>query len=1477
MSRIRSGELITGVVVAILMAVTVPLSSSSAADASSVSLSIEASHTQISQSGTICFPVPECTGIEAEFSVDGRPLAMSLVKTAYIRDQRIAVFRADGDVPEAGEIQINLDFDEASGPARVDAGPLTRTCQEILTGYGRASAPGPLSGAGTATRCQSLNDCADAGADILLIMGHAIRLSAYVDSIGRHWAETMGLNVAIIDVDRISAYSPVMVRDFIKDLYNTASAEHFGDGHLGFVILLGDAYEDDNVTRMVPHYDGYGGDTEASDHFYACIKGDDEFEDIMIGRIPVGNELELAYYYAKLTSYSPLPVEDWTKSFLFAGGCFFALKQDYVNLFDSLAVYLPPDIHDARYYRYDFPNTDPGDAQAIQAMVDSLEDGHLFVMYCGHADRWDWGGRFERVFGSGYIPGLANADRLPIILSIACYSGWFDNTEYTFSDGGVDCFAERLLTNPGGGAVACLASSRNTGGGASTAFTSEIIKAAYVNGSTYLGELMLEAKTRHLCHLGNIDYVRQFNLFGDPCLNFVLNQEPVTQPDLVLRPYHVKVSPEFIRNGETVTVTAVVWNAGGTGIAEFDVALYDGDPGAGGELVGIETLTDFWGWERRWVEFDIPDAQGGALDIHLVADPAEMIPEIDEDNNTTSVETYVYPCQAGFPVKLGEDVKGQVLADLDADDDLDILVTSGGTLAQALTYDGNTMWIRENLGQEEWFDNIEPAACDLNGDGATEVVVTTKSAVMVLEGATGNTIWQRFTDNASVSPVVADLDYDGSFEVLLATYNFMNAKIYAFNTQGGYRWIYSLPGSFGAITSLVCGDFDQDGYLEIMMTGAGETSNLRCFSCSDDPDEQPHSLWTSELTSQGVACAVGADMERNGELEIIAASGNNVYIVEAMTGQILDTVELPQPVACLSIADTDNDEVLEIICTSEMGYLYRIDGSEVVLEKDLGGTPVRAPITTDLDADGTTEIICSLREGKVCIITPTGADFMAPVPIRDMCYSTPIAGDIDSDGRIEVFAGSVDSVLFALDLGIQGGRSEWPCAGASGIRMGIYAQPFTGMFTDDYVLYGRVDIVGDVVIDEGSQLTIERGTDIRMVSQDIYGGGASAEMCEIFVEGDLVCRGSSLCPVTLTGLAYPDEPGTWMGIMVQDEGTATITKTHIRNAVTGIDCRNSNVYLSESEISNCIMAVKVDGTSPVLDNNELFDNTYAVSANGGSPVMVGNYMYHNSYAGVVMSDGCTAVMDRNVISNTTSGSGLACYNSTPTILPGNKFEHNALNGIYLGTSSPVIDSCYVAFNGDCGIKVAMSSYPVIGKTSIVGNRFGIAIYNNSNPVLGEDFAGLGGLNDIRDNQLLAIKNYTANIIMAQMNWWGTDTPDPGLFMGPVDYSMWLTSAPAGVDDIDPAESGLFNLYPNPFAHQINLSFSISSRDVPLEVSIYDVRGKLVKKIFATDEPGVAEVAWDGTDSRGHRVASGTYLIAVRSPSKCRTRKVVVLR
>jgi hypothetical protein len=84
-------------------------------------------------------------------------------------------------------------------------------------------------------------------------------------------------------------------------------------------------------------------------------------------------------------------------------------------------------------------------------------------------------------------------------------------------------------------------------------------------------------------------------------------------------------------------------------------------------------------------------------------------------------------------------------------------------------------------------------------------------------------------------------------------------------------------------------------------------------------------------------------------------------------------------------------------------------------------------------------------------------------------------------------------------------------------------------------------------------------------------------------------------------------------------------------------------------------------------------------------------------------------------------------------------------------------------------------------------------------------------------------------------------------------------------------------YPNPFNPSTTISFSVArSSDVTL--SIFDVRGGLVKTLLrGRREAGVHRVPWDGTDSRGSRVASGVYFYRLTAGSFRETRKMVLLR
>jgi hypothetical protein len=1469
-SWIKSGELRFGVVMAIIV-ITIPIGLFAGGGTASRELTAPVDRLTGPTGTRVALPLPRSEGWAVEFAAGGLPLESELIETAYIRNQRIGVFDLGGLPGGDDPLDIRITYPASAGKLCVDAGPLSRLCSSVLAGYSPPASTRELGGPpGTVTRCRNLNECKDCGPDLLMIVGDCIYSSTFVDSLAELWSERMGLNVAAINVSNISLFSPVEIRNFIRDLYSYQCAEHFGDGHLGFVVLLGDAYEDDLTTAMVPEYDGYGGTSEASDHFYACVSGTDDYEDLMIGRIPVGNTAELESYYYKLAGYAPLPEAAWTKKIHMAAGCYYFSNDDYVTYFDSLSAYVPEDFTASRFYRYDYPASSPGDAQAMQAMEDSLNAGKLFVLYSGDGDKWDWGGLNERVFRSNQIPDLVNGDRLPIVFSISCGNGWFDNITDTYDDGGVDCLAERLLLAEDKGAIACLASSRAAGGGASEDFFPRVIKAAFVNGSSYLGELILEAKTQHLINLGKVEFVRQFNLFGDPCLNFVLHNLPLAFPDLVLRPFDAGIGPEFPKPGETVDITAEIWNASGVAIEEFDVGLYSAHPDSGGVLIGTQTIEDYWPWERRSVTFSVSEVEMGVATACLVVDPAGSISELDETNNTVELTGYIYPCEAGFPVKISDRVEGQAVSDLDGDGIPDILVTSGGTHAQAVSAQGVTLWMRDDLGMEEWFEGIEPCVFDLNGDGAVEAIVTTRSAIIVLEGATGNTLWKRYTDYAAVTPVVSDLDGDGSFEIVMASYTSPFSKIYAFDASGTTLWIHDLPTFYERITDLVVCDIDLDGVMEIAYcTNYG---NLACLRTTNPPTEE----WNTPCFDCEFSAMVAGDLERNGSLELVAACDSLVFVMNVNSGSVKSTVPLPTSVSHVSLGNLDEDLELEIVLTSQCGRVLQVDDEEVVLDLETS-SPLAGPASlADIDGDGTIETIVALESGKIRILKPGGTDLIPPVPMRGACCSEPTAMDVDLDGNIEVVAGSTDSLLFVLDLGNEGGLVEWACKGGTGTRSGLYAQPIYGNLTSDLALSGRLDAVGDIFVGAGVTLTLRRGTILRFVQDGVFSSGSADGQCEIIVEGSLVASGLKPSGIKLQPAVYPFTSDQWAGILVWPEGEATLSNTIITGAVTAVECESDDICLSECDITGCIMGIKCNGSSPHVDSNHLSGNDYGISATGGAPVIAANVLEENRYAGILLSGSSGAVLEDNRIASTTEGHGLSVYSSSPEILGGNRIESNSLCGIYLSNSSPAIDSCWVAYNGDCGIKAAYYSAPVVSKTSIVGNRYGVGAYIYADPILGDPQAGLGCDNDIRQNTQYAVYNATLNEIRAQENWWGTDSPDPSLFAGQVDFSNWLILSPAGIDDMEPG-GFLLGVRPNPFSTRISLSLEVSSRDVPLRAAVYDVRGRLVRNLPAIEATGPADLVWDGRDSYGSRVASGSYIMVLSTPRTSVTRKLILLR
>ena len=84
--------------------------------------------------------------------------------------------------------------------------------------------------------------------------------------------------------------------------------------------------------------------------------------------------------------------------------------------------------------------------------------------------------------------------------------------------------------------------------------------------------------------------------------------------------------------------------------------------------------------------------------------------------------------------------------------------------------------------------------------------------------------------------------------------------------------------------------------------------------------------------------------------------------------------------------------------------------------------------------------------------------------------------------------------------------------------------------------------------------------------------------------------------------------------------------------------------------------------------------------------------------------------------------------------------------------------------------------------------------------------------------------------------------------------------------------------PNPFSETLTLRYGVAADHRWVSVGVFDVSGRLVRTLReGAAQTGEYDATWDGTNERGHRVASGVYFVRVRVGPETLERKVVFLR
>ena len=195
-----------------------------------------------------------------------------------------------------------------------------------------------------------------------------------------------------------------------------------------------------------------------------------------------------------------------------------------------------------------------------------------------------------------------------------------------------------------------------------------------------------------------------------------------------------------------------------------------------------------------------------------------------------------------------------------------------------------------------WYSS--PAVADLDGDGTFEVIASAYS-IVVLEGATGNLLWSMASGHDRSEPgasyvgrtwpgiVVADVDGDGRLEIVTAH---SGGTVSVYDEQGYFQAGWPRTPTDRELRGLAVYDLEGDGTLEIVVSAAvGSKTNTWVY----EHDGSLRPGWPQVVGSAGSAwgvfndnAAVG-DMDGDGQAEIVVPSDvHSICAYEADGSQI---------------------------------------------------------------------------------------------------------------------------------------------------------------------------------------------------------------------------------------------------------------------------------------------------------------------------------------------------------------------------------------------------------------------------------------------------------------------------------------------------------------------------------------------------------------------------------------------------------------
>lgn len=260
-------------------------------------------------------------------------------------------------------------------------------------------------------------------------------------------------------------------------------------------------------------------------------------------------------------------------------------------------------------------------------------------------------------------------------------------------------------------------------------------------------------------------------------------------------------------------------------------------------------------------------------------------------------------------------------------------------------------------------------------------------------------------------PMVVDLDADGDTEIITAAYE----NIIVVDGGGEELWRFDTRGRYSTCPAVL----EREGKSPLIYAG----DNKGMFTCLNGTGEV---VWQKDIGNVFCSVPALADLNSDGVVEVIQGDqSGRIVVLQALTGQTVWETQIKGKCSSPAIADLNGDGFLEIVFATGDGWVVAMNAAgELIWEFNMNATAPFWSIASPVifaSSQGDVRIAAASHAGEVFCLDQKG-NVLWERPVQGAVASTISVGDLDADGRADIFAVTELGILYQFD---EQGRIVW--------------------------------------------------------------------------------------------------------------------------------------------------------------------------------------------------------------------------------------------------------------------------------------------------------------------------------------------------------------------------------------------------------------------------------------------------------------------